>query len=86
MPAPDIIEKVSAFFKEHPAEDSILLAVSGGVDSSAMADIIHTLYPGNKCRIGVAHVNFHLRGEDSNADQEFVRNLAQRYAQIRQGT
>ncbi len=64
---------------EHPVEGDLLLAVSGGVDSSAMADIIHQLYPTNKCRIGVAHVNFHLRGEDSNSDQEFVRNLAQRY-------
>lgn len=79
MAALHIIGKVRAFFMEHPVEGDLLLAVSGGVDSSAMADIIHQLYSANKCRIGVAHVNFHLRGEDSNADQEFVRNLAQRY-------
>lgn len=79
MAALHIIGKVRAFFMEHPVEGDLLLAVSGGVDSSAMADIIHQLYSANKCRIGVAHVNFHLRGEDSNSDQEFVRNLAQRY-------
>ena len=79
----------------NPGGGDIFLAVSGGVDSTVLADAIHKLYPNGKCgfmppanqwdvelrqsRIGVAHVNFHLRGEDSIRDQEFVRNLSQRY-------
>ena len=106
----------------NPGGCNILLAVSGGVDSSVLADVIHKLFSngissfmsdngccvadvvqcgsgvadsvqcgsgvagavqcgsgGKEGRIGVAHVNFHLRGEDSNHDQEFVRNLSLRY-------
>ena len=72
------VEKVASFLSRHKISGSLLLAVSGGVDSSAMAHAIYELR--KDCgRIGVAHVNFHLRGEDSDRDQEFVRNLSQRY-------
>jgi len=50
----------------------VLLAVSGGIDSMCMADMF--------CRAGgdfaVAHCNFHLRGEDSDADAELVESWA----------
>lgn len=73
-----LLKEVEAFFRGVPDEEGgLLLAVSGGVDSTVMADVIHRLFP--EKRVGIAHVNFHLREEDSNRDQEFVRNLAQRY-------
>lgn len=52
--------------------DRILLAVSGGIDSVVMAHLIHSA--GYEC--AVAHCNFQLRGEDSEADEAFVRQLA----------
>ncbi|MBQ7194728.1 MAG: tRNA lysidine(34) synthetase TilS [Bacteroidales bacterium] len=55
----------------------ILLAVSGGIDSMCMADIL----TGQGARAGafaVAHCNFHLRGAESDADCEFVRSWAER--------
>jgi tRNA(Ile)-lysidine synthase len=52
--------------------DRILLAVSGGVDSVAMAHLFHS--DGYKCAI--AHCNFQLRGKDSDADEAFVRSLS----------
>ena len=73
-----VSEKVASFLSRQKISGSLLLAVSGGVDSSVMAHAIFELRNKIK-RIGVAHVNFHLRGEDSNRDQEFVRNLSQRY-------
>lgn len=52
--------------------DRILLAVSGGKDSVLMAHLFKVLGQ----NVGVAHVNFNLRGEESQRDEDFVKNLA----------
>ncbi len=56
-------------------QDSVLLAVSGGIDSVVMADLFAQA---NYC-FAIAHVNFRLRGEASEADEAFVRTLADQY-------
>ena len=53
----------------------ILLAVSGGIDSMCMAD----MFSRDGRDFGVAHCNFHLRGDDSNADAAFVRKWAEEH-------
>jgi len=59
------------------ARDSVLVAVSGGPDSVALlATLVGYSRPG--WRIGVGHVNHHLRGKDSDRDQRFVERLAKR--------
>lgn len=47
-----------------------LLAVSGGVDSMCMADLF--LRSSQHPRFAVAHVNFSLRGDESDADERLV--------------
>jgi len=47
---------------------TFLLAVSGGRDSMTLLSIFRLL----KLNIVVAHVNYQLRGEDSNRDEELV--------------
>ena len=53
--------------------DTVLLGVSGGPDSVVMADLFFRA----KIRFEICHVNFNLRGEDSVADMEFVKNLCE---------
>lgn len=57
------------------AKGTTLLAVSGGVDSTVMADLFYkTVLP-----FAIAHCNFKLRGKESDADEVFVKQLATRY-------
>jgi tRNA(Ile)-lysidine synthase len=63
------------------SEDRILLAVSGGADSVVMAAVIHRIQLDRPvCRgLAIGHVNHHLRGSESDADEQFVRQLADQW-------
>ncbi len=55
--------------------DQVLLTVSGGVDSMVML----SLFVRAGYRVGVAHCNFQLRGQESEEDEERVRIEAEKY-------
>lgn len=57
------------------SDSNILVALSGGADSVALLCILHAA--GYHCE--AAHCNFHLRGEESNRDEQFVRQLCKKY-------
>ncbi|MEI6764206.1 MAG: tRNA lysidine(34) synthetase TilS [Bacteroidota bacterium] len=50
----------------------VLLAVSGGIDSSVLAQLFHTA----GFSYGIAHCNFQLRGKESDEDEKFVETMA----------
>ena len=63
-------------FSEH---EILLCGVSGGADSMALLHLFHT----RGKEVGVeevicAHLNHGLRGEESDADEAFVRDLSER--------
>ncbi|QYJ67933.1 tRNA lysidine(34) synthetase TilS [Flavobacterium litorale] len=52
---------------------NLLLATSGGVDSMVMVHLFKEL----QYTITIAHCNFNLRGEESDNDENFIRQYAQ---------
>ncbi len=55
---------------------SILVAVSGGLDSMVLLHVLHSLSARNKWRLVISHFNHHLRGVESDADERFVQETA----------
>ncbi len=59
--------------------DLVVIAVSGGADSSALLHLLHSLEEEKKLTLVCAHVNHNLRGEESQRDEDFVRSLCEKY-------
>ena len=74
-----MLDSVRQFIAEHGLfsleNDPVLVAVSGGLDSVVLLDVLHRL----GVQVAVAHCHFGLRGEDADADEQFVRKLAKQY-------
>jgi tRNA(Ile)-lysidine synthase len=71
------------FLRRHPAlaqARRLGVAVSGGADSVALLRLATTLAPRYGWQLSVLHVNYGLRGDESQGDENFVRLLAQELA------
>ncbi|CAN5810803.1 hypothetical protein BH24BAC1_BH24BAC1_06070 [soil metagenome] len=73
-----MIDQVTTFMREKQLalpHHRILAAVSGGLDSVALCNILSRL----RYAFAIAHCHFGLRGAESDADELFVKKLAKKY-------
>lgn len=57
----------------------IVLGISGGPDSVCLLDIFFQLQKKYQLDFIMAHINYGLRGKDSDQDEKLVRKLAEQY-------
>ena len=68
------------FIREHhliSSQHRLLVAVSGGADSICLLHILVKLQEELDIRLHVAHLNHQLRGNEADADAQYVADLAQ---------
>ena len=70
-----ILDTLRRFFQAHRIGGPLLVAVSGGTDSTAL---LVALRDAVDFPLIAAHVNHHLRGAESDEDEAFVRALCKR--------
>ena len=74
----NLLHQFNQFIQQHSLfqkNDRLLVAVSGGVDSIVLCELCHL----SGFDFEIAHCNFQLRAEESNKDEAFVKELADKY-------
>lgn len=69
------LQKIRRFIRQHEmllGKERVLIAVSGGLDSMVLLDIMARLAPTFQIELSVAHFDHGLRGEASQEDAGFV--------------
>lgn len=72
--------QAAAFADRHemlPAGSAVLIALSGGGDSMALAACLQELAQERELTLFAAHYNHQLRGEEARRDEDFVRDWCQ---------
>lgn len=80
----DLLTRFVAHVRKHDLfrkEDLLFLAVSGGLDSVVLTDLVHRA----GYKFVILHVNFQLRGAESDRDQAFVEALGSKHKVIVMG-
>jgi len=73
-----IIKTIQEHHLIHPG-DRVLLALSGGEDSSALLDVLAKLQSGLSFTLLACHVHHGIRGASADEDASFSEKLAKRY-------
>ena len=77
-----MLNKLSSFAREYgmfAPGDTVVCAVSGGADSVALLLAMHLMKDQLGITLEAAHYNHHLRGQESDDDEAFVKDLCDRF-------
>lgn len=68
------LQQYNKVYRLFEPDEKLVLAVSGGVDSMVLTDLMQKV----GSHFVVAHCNFHLRGEESDGDEQYVCEYAEK--------
>jgi len=77
----DVIDRILDIIKKHNLienGESVIVGVSGGPDSVCLLHALHSLTQELNIKIFASHINHMLRGEESEGDERYVRELCER--------
>lgn len=77
-----MLNKLWCFLREQKMlqpGDRVICAVSGGADSVALLFAMYLLKEKEQITLEAAHFNHHLRGDESDRDEAFVRSLCHQF-------
>lgn len=74
----DRVAEILTRYSMLPPDARIGVAVSGGADSVVLLHVLHRLSDRFRVTLAVLHLNHKLRGAESDADEQFVRDLGSR--------
>src|SRR4030042_1477635 len=82
-PVPHILSRVMGTIRRYSMIepcDHIGVAVSGGIDSVALLDILTSQQQELHITLTILHLNHGIRGKEAARDQRFVQELSERYS------
>src|SRR5213592_3655617 len=77
----DLVQRIESAIQSKQLlrpQQSLLVAVSGGLDSMVLLEVLRRLAAIHLWQLCVAHFNHRLRGRDSDRDEQLVRSTAAR--------
>ncbi|GGA52164.1 tRNA(Ile)-lysidine synthase [Kroppenstedtia guangzhouensis] len=77
-----MLEQMKKTIQSHhmlPEGSSVLVGVSGGPDSIALLHALCRIASSHRWKVAAVHVNHGLRGENSQADEKYVRTCCDRW-------
>jgi tRNA(Ile)-lysidine synthase len=78
----ELLDQFESYCRKHGLfrfNDKILLGVSGGVDSMVLMDLFCRIHTEFCLSLAVVHLNHGLRGDASDADEQFVKHQSKEY-------
>ncbi len=81
-PQKNILKVFQKFIKREfliQPDDKIIVAVSGGIDSTVLLYLLKKISAKYNLTTLAVHVNYHLRGEESDGNEKFVKNLCYKW-------
>ena len=76
-----MLEKIRAVIKKHAMfsyGDTVIIGFSGGIDSTALVLALSSLKREYGLKLIAVHINYGLRGAESDGDQAFTENICRK--------